>query len=379
MKTSKPLDLYMAFPDGAYHYVCAECTALCCRGHGLGGSIARELGPVFERFPAMQLTVIARRGDQIDVSTPPTGCLLVRHDNFCGVETALGREYKPSVCKLFPFNGFFRVGPAVAVAPHFLCPLRVHAPSRPGEVAGTHAVLEPAIRESGFVEANLSVFTRVPLRQSQEVADVLAVEEAFRDACAAALGRESFAEVLRGASSDPAALDEAVARGARLMGLEPLRPSSPPDDFDALLLALAPPVRLKLLLLEPEGMLRALALGEVMLRRLWEVSGGVPTPQAAYTMLDETIQVLFLLGHGDEPLGVPEGFGGKLPAFQDAALVFATFAATRELGRGAGTLGALERAMGPSLPGYDRSVLLRHVGNAAMRVREKASKGRGKR
>ena len=30
-------EIFFAFPDGVFHHVCAECTALCCRGQGFAG------------------------------------------------------------------------------------------------------------------------------------------------------------------------------------------------------------------------------------------------------------------------------------------------------------------------------------------------------
>jgi hypothetical protein len=60
-KNSVPL--YMAFADGVYHYVCAECNALCCRGQGFGGNLKREIQPLFNHYPALESMAYMRKGN----------------------------------------------------------------------------------------------------------------------------------------------------------------------------------------------------------------------------------------------------------------------------------------------------------------------------
>src|SRR5687768_9293505 len=45
--TNELNDIFFAFPDGVFHHVCAECTALCCRGQGFAGSLKREMNFIF--------------------------------------------------------------------------------------------------------------------------------------------------------------------------------------------------------------------------------------------------------------------------------------------------------------------------------------------
>ena len=47
---NQAVSLFFAFPDGVYHYVCAECTALCCRGQGFGGSLEREMRTLLQIY-----------------------------------------------------------------------------------------------------------------------------------------------------------------------------------------------------------------------------------------------------------------------------------------------------------------------------------------
>jgi hypothetical protein len=150
-------------------------------------------------------------------------------------------------------------------------------------------------------------------------------------------------------------------------------PSRDRDLFDDMLLAMASPLRLGLLLLESEGMLRALAVGEIMLRHLWALSSQPLTLQSTNRILEDYLPTLFLIAWGDEPLGVPESFGGKLPTFEDPGLVFAGFTAFKELGKGRPTLASLERIVA-SLPIHDRALLLHHTGLKAMERLTKSSK-----
>jgi Fe-S-cluster containining protein len=375
MAKKKSLEIYMAFPDGAYDYVCPECTALCCRGHGHVGLLTSELAPVFERYPALRLTVIQRRGEQLTLATPADGCVVLDTDNRCKIEKEMGYPFKPSICKLFPFNGFRRWGTAVAVQPHFMCPLRLVTPPRPGAVQGTHEILERAIREIGYIEASLPTLDKISVNPSRTPADVLACEIGFRDACTNALGHATFSSVIRGVSTDLVTLDDVVARGSALLEMDLPAASSEPDFIDSMMLALASPVRLNLMLLEPEAMLRALALGEVMLRYIWSTATRPLTPQSASSILEDYLPTVSLIARGDEPLGVPETFGGKLPTFEDPGLVFAGFATFKELGKGRPTLATLERIIAPSLPVHDRALLLHHIGmKAADRLAKSAKR-----
>jgi hypothetical protein len=64
------MDIFFAFPDGVFHHVCAECTALCCRGQGFAGSLKREMNFVFRNYPPLASLVTEREGDIVTVATP---------------------------------------------------------------------------------------------------------------------------------------------------------------------------------------------------------------------------------------------------------------------------------------------------------------------
>jgi hypothetical protein len=357
-------EFYFAFPDGVFHYVCAECTALCCKGHGFGGSLQNELRPLFVLYPQIQSMATKRQGDFIEFATSSSGCLLLDSDNWCRIEKEHGKAAKPSVCTLFPFNSFMQIGKAIAIKPHFLCPLRIQVPARPGEVEGTHSALEINIRSSPIINPEFMSSRKPPfgLYSSMGVDSLLMREVSFRDSCSSALGRSSFAEVLRGASADPAALDDSVARAAQVMGLTvPSRPQ-PRDSVDDLLIAIAPPIRLDMLHLSSEAILRALSLGGLLFREAVSFAGAQLTPQAAHTILSTFAPGLRLIAHGDEPLDLPASAKVNAPPFGDADLIFAAFLTMREARGPAGVLGALEKAIKPSMTVSDRSVLINQIG-----------------
>src|SRR5215510_6034698 len=182
-KSERPPELFFAFPDGVYDYVCAECTALCCKGHGFGGSLEREMRPLFRRYPELETMVLERQGDRVLFATTVGGCLMLDADNLCRIEKDLGKESKPTVCKLFPFNSFTRVGKTVVVTPHFLCPLRLVTPARPGSVQGSHAQLESDIRKNRILDPDYlkNAVPAMRVHSSLSELQVIKREQAFRE------------------------------------------------------------------------------------------------------------------------------------------------------------------------------------------------------
>ncbi len=353
--------LFLAFPDGVYHYVCSECTALCCRGHGFGGNLRREMGTLLQLYPSLSSAAAHRQGDVLSFHTPPTGCCFLDSDNLCGIEKRHGRGLKPGICALFPFNVFTRIGSSIAISPHFLCPLRLELPPKRGAVEGTHARVEAAARESGLLErAYVDAMAPATLHPSASVRSALRREATFRDRCEAGLGRERFTDLLRDASEAAGALDAFVVRAARILVLDAGAGAPPRDRVDDLLLAIAPPLRLSLLAQSGEAMLHALALGERLARRTLSLHRDAPTLQTVYSAMSDALPVLRLLARGDESLELAEG-SEKGPPLPTPELTFAAYLALREARGPAGLLGALEQAITPELSAADRLVLLRHL------------------
>lgn len=357
-------NLYFCFPDGVLHHVCAECTALCCRGFGFGGSLDRQMRPLFALYPALEATVVSRSGDTVELSTPASGCHFLRSDNMCGIEAEHGKAAKPGICSLFPFNLLRRIGSMIVVGPNFLCPLRVVVPADPGRVEGSHEALADAVASSSLlgIDGRGTHLPSVPARPGVSPAKVVAAEVAFRDACAAALGRRTFHDVLREASGDAASFDDSVRRIASLAGLAPARTGHGRDVLDDVLLAVAPTLRLDYLRLSPAAVLRALATIEMFVRTESSLSSRIEDPQVLFRNAALRKAAVQLLAHGDEPLALRRALHAKAPPFNDPQLTFAAFRALRGLGSGAGVAGVLESAVPDEMAVSDRVTMFMSLG-----------------
>lgn len=357
------VDLFLAFPDGVFHFVCSECTAVCCRGHGLSAR-SDELPVLITRYPAVESLANARAGNIVTLSTLTNTCVFLDTDNLCRIEKDLGRSAKPSLCVLFPFNAYKRIGSTIAVYPHFLCPFRLQIPARPGQVEGTHAVIDPAFRSSGLFEP-LFVNANVPslaLHESLNAAEVVSRERQFLAAASAVLGKRTFFSVLRRSSSDAKALGSFVSRASNVLGLPRYVRSKDPDRIDNILLALSSPLRLHLLSLPSEGILRALALIEVITRRVATLPVEPIMPHAVFKFVEEHLSGIKLLARSEEPFVIPKEIELNPPPMGDPALIFSSFVFLREVKNTSNVLRSLEGAIPKTLSAYDRSALVQTMG-----------------
>jgi len=357
-------DIYFAFPDGAFHYVCAECTALCCRGQGFAGSLGREMARLVTLYPNLESAVVGRRGDILSVATPAGRCHFLDGDDRCRIEKQHGRSLKPGVCVLFPFNSFSLIGKTLAVNPHFLCPLRLQVPPRPGGVEGTHAHLEAAVRESGLVsDAHLKTSLKpARLHPGERARSALARETAFRDRCGGALGLDSFRKVVLDAATDRARLEKRIARGAALLGMDVPAGPAGRDPTDDILLAVASSLRLSLLRLSADGILLALALAELVARRVTALASAPPTPQGVFDTIQSTLPALHLLGCAGVPVSASHRGRPKAPPFGDPAMVFAGYRVLRGTSGDADILDLLEAGMARLTSVVDRTAFLVEMG-----------------
>jgi putative zinc- or iron-chelating protein len=355
--------IYFSFPDGVFDYVCAECNALCCRGSGFGGSVEREVGKLLPLYPGLESAATVRRGDLMFFTTMSMGCHFLDGDNLCRIEKDHGYETKPGVCRIFPFNSFSLIGKTLVVSPHFLCPLRIHVPAAPGKVEGTHERLEPVILDSGLVSDNAKKFNlqKERLHPSEGVRRVLAREIAFRDQCSSALGTGSFSQCVRAAVDDPTRFDVLVSRAAALLGLEARGLDLEPDRIDEVMIAIASTMRLKLLNLPAQGILLALAVAELVVRRVGSIAPVAPTPQKAYEIIDSVLPALHLLGCADAALTTGRK-RPKSPAFGDPAMVFAGHIVLRRVASDHDILDALESGMGRIESVANRTAFLVEMG-----------------
>jgi hypothetical protein len=354
------LTFYLPFPDGVLDYVCAECDALCCRGQGFGGSLSREMTKLLALYPALELAVTSRRGDVLSVQTPTGRCYFLRDDNRCRIEEDHGKQMKPGVCGLFPFNKFSRVSEdIIVVMPHFMCPLRVVLP-RSEKVEGVHHKVIQAAKES-FLLDSVDFSTNidpVPLAARQTPAQALRQEISFRDTCSEALQQKSFLEVLSLTSNDSEALQRFLPRTTLVCGVVYAAPKTR-DYLDDLLLVLASSWRVGMLHLGQERMLRVLALAGVLLRRLASLSPRALTPQQVNHFFGELSPALRLLSRNETPLTLPKAFQ-KVPPFGAASLTFTAYRALR--GAEKNVLVSFEESFSKDLSVADRMAVLVELG-----------------
>ena len=376
-KTEPAPDLFFAFIDGGYDYVCAECTALCCKGHGLGGNLERELRPLFARYPQLETMAISRTGGQITFATTGSGCVLLDGDNFCRIEKELGKDKKPNICNLFPFNGFSRIGKTIVVTPHFLCPLRAINPARPGEVRGTHAFIETELRKSQILDKAYIKSFVVPARlhPSLNETDAIQRERSFRDRCATALGVDKFSDVLINSSADPAALIVFLERVRRVLGYETAAQPVSRDAIDDLLLTYASPYRIGLLDLSDEGVVRALAVAELIVRRAWAGATITPSLQGIANTVSTLAPIQALLANSNEPFDFGRVTKNTF-SFGNAELTFAAFIATQN-SAGKTLLDALDEAIPREMTVADRSVLVLRLGQQMQATKSKRQRKHG--
>jgi hypothetical protein len=353
------LPIFFAFPDGVFHHICAECTALCCRGQGFAGSLKREMNYIFKNYPPLASLVTEREGDVVTVATPAGRCFFLRNDNLCQIELDHGRARKPGICLLFPFNDFSRIGNTLVVAPHFMCPLRLSLPAAPGKVEGTHASVARAIKETAMGEdAYVRGFVgTAKLPHGRTATEIHQRETLFRDTCSESLGRSRFRDVVEESSSNPAGLRSFRKRVAKMLSWSLPAQSEERDSIDDILIASASAYRVESLYHSDEGLLRFLTLSELMARRVYQISLSPPTLQGVYGVLEDMRPALRLLAWDEEtpplkkiPLKSPE-FGDS--NLVDSAQKFLNWMPSR------GVLPALEKAFAPKFSAADRIVIVR--------------------
>ena len=357
--TSDSLEIFFAFPDGVFHHVCAECTALCCRGQGFAGSLKREMNFIFRNYPPLAGLVTEREGDVVTVATPMGRCFFLRNDNLCQIELDHGRARKPGICLLFPFNDFSRIGNTLVVAPHFMCPLRLNLPAAPGKVEGTHASVAQAIKETNMGEADYirGFVGTAKLPPGRSAEEILHRERTFRDRCTQALGTARFRDLLGESSEDPAGLRAFRKRVAKLLSWT--LPSVPEtrDGLDDILIASASAYRVESLYHSDEGILRFLTLAELMARRVFTMSIAAPTLQGVYGVIEDMRPALRLLAWADAKPPLKK-MSLKSPEFGDSNLAAAAQKFLNWLPV-KGVLPALDKAMGPKFSTADRIVMVR--------------------
>ncbi len=249
-------------------------------------------------------------------------------------------------------------------------------PPQPGSVKGTHAVLREQLQ--------LSAILTDPVKNAgaafpAEPKTVLEREGQLRCACQDAIGDGRFREVLTRCLSDEGALADFLNRATSLLGLRDAE-LLPEEDTDDVLLTLASTLSVQMLRLPFAVRIRALAIGEIVLRRVFLLNPSALCPQSAHHLLVKMGPALALVALDDVAMFEREAAGTgsfPVPDSADSELMLAASLAARFTREGKGTLDALEMAIPAGMAVVDRSALLVQLGELVERnereLREKDS------
>ncbi len=355
-------DIYFSFPDGVYHYDCGTCSALCCRGQGIGGSLNKEMPRLISLYPHLGNLAISRQGDVVSFVSPHGRCYFLDDADQCQIEKTHGLELKPGVCRLFPFNRILRIGKTLAVSINFLCPVSLCVTPKQTEVLGRHSKIKKTVYDTGLLEGEVA--SQI-LLSDEDGARVVATERNFLDLCSLHLENKRFYETLSLAYSKEEQLNQFIERASRVLDIEYRKVQHAADNTDRMLHALGPTLRLDMLNMPPDARIRALAMLEVMLRNAASLGRGVATVQGAYRILKSTMKGIGLLARYDEPLVTSRMTSQhlELPRFNHPELTLAAAIAMKRLQKGAQAIEAIEAAIDPSMPPYDRAALLVQLGS----------------
>ncbi|MDP2344054.1 MAG: hypothetical protein Q8O67_24065 [Deltaproteobacteria bacterium] len=141
--------LFFPFVSGSLSYECATCDAPCCKGQPIGIGRSRELVTIQQAQPRATLfaTPGFRGGPLLSLSPPREKCWFLDRKQRCRLEHVLGRDAKPTGCRLFPFSTIVAVGEALAIIPDLLCPITL-MPSSSSSQQSSHDALTWELKET---------------------------------------------------------------------------------------------------------------------------------------------------------------------------------------------------------------------------------------
>lgn len=356
-------DPHFAFIDGSLDYSCPGCPDNCCRGIGFGGMDPGRMGALIDNHPELLPWIQYRDEGFTSLGTPQGGCLLLRDDGVCSIEVTEGRDAKPGLCIMFPFNSLNWLGECLVVRPYFRCRrFTAIVPPRPGAVAGTHSAILCDLRATGMARKGLS---RLRIPGDGNAVEILSRERQWLAACGDALGMTSIVEAVSICSDDVSRLRDFVQRTVKLLGLQTLPADRPRDSLDDLLIILSPTLRLDYLVLPPEGIRRALLLADALVRNAFARSATQPMVGDVAAFLDTARPVLSVLARADSSFEPLVGWqpDGKRPVLDtpDQKMAFGSMVVLT--GKGYGTLAALEKALSPVTRPLERVLFVRRLAN----------------
>jgi hypothetical protein len=128
---------------------------------GIGRS--RELLVIQQAQPRAPLFAVPgfNDGPLLSLSPPPEKCWFFDNNGRCRLEHVVGRDAKPTGCRLFPFSRIVTVGEALAVLPDATCPLIVLGPDRTTSAPSSPSSPAPALSSHDALALEMSR-TQVP-------------------------------------------------------------------------------------------------------------------------------------------------------------------------------------------------------------------------
>jgi hypothetical protein len=366
-RSSKRSKIYFAFPDRMYHYECRNCDALCCKGHGIG-TASKETAGLLARYPELAWSATKTAKEGSDFTNPIGGCFFLTANNLCQIERDHGKQAKPAVCTLFPFNDFSRIGDYLIVSPHFLCPLLL----RPGEGMGRHDELTNLLQETGIRPRALQNSGR-EISQHRAL-EVISREEAFRDRCGEGIGRIAFEDFIESESLEKGAFGKWRTRALDLWGISTA--TNERNYLDDFLFALAPPLRVRMLHLSEQQRLRVLSLASAYIRTMARITSRPISLQGSHQMISNVFGVLRLFSYGNISLRLKHSDVNEGVGFQNPELTLAFYRVIEEIQSGKKLFDAIEMAMPSCLPNIERAIffhqLARKIRLLNLRMRKEA-------
>lgn len=181
--------VYLAFPSGAFTYDCVTCGAQCCRGHGYEINAAEELKHQLESQAVhFFIDPCEAHQDHYHVRNAAPGCFFLTDSNLCRLQLDKGFGAKPGTCRLFPFNGMFRVGNYLVIHPHgSLCPLQIARDGVIGEASAHDTILRQLTSQG--VDQHVEIYLPI----SDNVAALVALERQIVELSATFMARSDYA------------------------------------------------------------------------------------------------------------------------------------------------------------------------------------------
>ena len=366
-------EIFFAFPDGVLDYDCHDCKGLCCRDHGIFDNIHKGLSPFLSSYPEFANAACGMDGTRLHFSNPEQ-CFFLDDDNLCRIEKEHGKNSKPDACRYFPFSSIARCGETAVVSPKTLCPLQLTMPARPDVVAGSHERLRREMKNTQLLKTK-NIIDRFYVTENADI--FLENEKSFLDTCSKRIGTHRFGNTLLEHLGDNEPLTDFLSRVKRIMGINSPESSKSTDEIDLILHALAPTIRLSMSWLSSNGRIRALAIHEMILRRLSKLQPNKISLKRSHRIYQDLGPAFRLLASFSDPLPVPPHHEGKTvlpPNLTYGPMVLAAQAAVM-LGRaGKTTIEALEIALDADLHPSLRSAFLVEFGIWIETVRRKAEK-----